>query len=344
MLDLRVVEQTLTVRRDAETLKYRLVESGRISLPVRDVSPNVFRPEPELLGIDSQQRVESRSRLVESHTPRRLSASALVGLEVEALRLLDSAGALVGEQWELKRAPAAQLWISAVVDTEARKAQLAEALAPLKDSAAVRLELQVATEALKRQKTEPGQPPTFREVDIINHRIAVYGKLQQYFSTQPETLASEKSVDETIVQFSRRVTSLSRQALLEAGLLKRLVGRYSTTDLQAVNPHAYAAWRRMIWDHARRFQEATEAVQRQLQPIFFWPLPANESTGDAIKPFRLDEAINRLFELATAHDQAVQSALTLSASGSNGKAIQDEQLWRSLGHAAELATRIQQEP
>ena len=77
------------------------------------------------------------------------------------LRLLNQAGADLGEQINVTRTPEGRLQVEGIVDTEKRKDELLRALAPVHNNAAVMIDVKSVSEAVrasaKKRATSPGR-------------------------------------------------------------------------------------------------------------------------------------------------------------------------------------------
>src|SRR5260370_32369454 len=128
-------------------------------------TPAVFEPEAELLGpvvrVPSAGDEKATPPRVEVNPPPAPSrAVATADLEVEVLRLLNQAGADMGEQVNVTRAADGQLKIQGVVETDQRKAEILHALAPVVANPSVQVEVKTVAEATKQQRqggTSSGQ-------------------------------------------------------------------------------------------------------------------------------------------------------------------------------------------
>src|SRR5262249_18354754 len=136
-----------------------------------------------------------------------------------------------------------------------------------------------------------------------------------------------------------RALKRSRQAILYAWSLRKLVERFSPDDLRALDSQARAKWLALIGEHARGYQREIAALRQELSPVFnFKPLSDEAPTEIANEP-GLARATLRLNELAAGADDAVRSAFTLSASGS--PTVKSPQFWRALTGAESLAQKIE---
>ncbi|HEX8138836.1 MAG TPA: RNA polymerase sigma factor [Pyrinomonadaceae bacterium] len=344
--DLRPVEQSLTVERDGEEREYRFIEAGFESRPTSAVSPELFEPEAELSGTTSavstgkdaeQKNADRETALSSSSVPAHLSeAVASPELEIEVTYLLNRIKADLGEQVSMTRTPGGALRVEALVETETRKEEILRALAPIVNNRAVRVEVSTVGEAVKRaaEQSQPGETQT-REVEVVNNRIPAEAELRAYFSAR---LLGRQAIDEEIERYARRVMNRSRQALLRASALKRLVGRFSPEELRALDPQAQARWRSMIREHAGDYQREIAALRQELRPVFN---SSGEASGEAAGDAALAQMAERLLQLSYATDEAVRSAFTISADGRTAHSIKTQQFWRSLDTARKLAAAIE---
>jgi hypothetical protein len=98
----------------------------------------------------------------------------------------------------------------------------------------------------------------------------------------------------------------------------------------------------MAREHARVVQQETAACRLELQPVFFasTPSPEADDTNGAIAVSDVESAIERLFEMATNHEQAMRQAFAINARGSVVNPVATDVFRRSLIGAERLAARI----
>jgi hypothetical protein len=239
----------------------------------------------------------------------------------------------------LTRTAEGRLRVEALVETAARKQEVLRALARFNNHPAIKIEVETVAEALKRQKSSPGAT-ILREVEVMKGMIPADPDLRRYFTQQP---AHGQPIDEQINQFANRMINRSRQALLHASALTRLVKRFSPETVQGLKPEAQVQYRAMINGHAEECRREIMRLYHELQPIFF---PAEtlegragekERTGDA-DPARIAE---QLLQLSYTHDEMMRSAFTLSTVVRSGPPIKSLQVRRSLKAAESLVMEIQ---
>jgi len=250
------------------------------------------------------------------------------------MRLLSEARADLGEQVNVARTPEGVLRIQGVVDTDQRKRELLNALAPVITHRAIVVEIKSASEVLAEQarsKSKVGSPPlTVERVEAEAEQFPAYEELRSRFS------------DEDSRRFADRMVELSRRAMSHAGAMKRLANKFSAKDLSTLTPESRSKWLTLIRTHARAFEQTTKAIRQELQPIFFRGGAAGESGADLdlSTDDQLASAINRLFSIGLANERMIIAAFTVSNAKGAVAEIHSAQFARSLREVESLASSI----
>lgn len=337
--DLHAIEQTLTVMRNGEAHEYTFHESALERKPAGTVSPEVLQPDAQLLassgpGTDKNRLATNGSqKAAVADQPAEAPASA--ELEIEITYLLNQIKANLGEQVSMTRTPAGKLRVEALVESDSRKAQILSALAPVSNNPAVTIEVITVAEAAKRQQSSPRPTEaTVREVEVTSGRVPADSQLRSYFAGR---LADSNAVDEEIKRFANRAMDHSRNALLQAAALKRLINRFSSEEIGELTPEARAKWLAMINQHTRTYRREVQALQLELKSVF-------ESSSQSTPPLGADTSLvqlaDRLVQLSYANDESVRSAFTVSAD-ENKLVLNSAKFWHSLAEAEALAEAIQ---
>jgi len=349
--DLHPVEQILLLRGEdpgsqsggPQLREFRFWETSYERRPTRAVAPAVFEPEPLLLGHASgNSETEKRDGLaLASPSPTLLVSPSPTGataeLEIEVLRLLHQAGADLGEQLSVVRRHEGELLVEGIVETNERKQEILRALGPVMSNPAVKIEVSTVAEALKQQPSSKANAELVHSDAAIVQRIGPTGNaipveadLRRHFS------------EEEARRFADRVINRSHQAMRHAWALKRLLDQFSLEDLRTLNPEGRAKWLALLKGHARAFEQDTRALRLELQPVFFPGAPFAEppDTGEIVDDDALTRAVGSLFELGSANDQVVRSALAISTESGSPSAIKSPQFWRALRSAERLAAQI----
>jgi RNA polymerase sigma factor (sigma-70 family) len=341
--DLHPIEQTLVVQQGSELREYHFTETSFERHAPNSVALAVFEPEPELIRSDgeTQRRGDGETGRLSLRLPISPSpAVATVEMEVEVLRLVNQAGADLGDQVTVRRTPEGQLQVQGMVETDKRKDEILRALATVTNNSAVKIKVETVAEALKQQLNAPSSPATVERLESTSNKIPADAELRRYFAAKGHAGAQ---LDQSVNQFANRVVNQSLQSLTHAGALNRLAQRFSIEQLRALDPEARNTWLLMLRGHAQSLQHELSGLRRELG-LFI----ATSSSGDPQEETRiatdkdLQQAANRLFELCLANDQAVRSSLTISQNSSNVLAIKSPQFWRSLSSAETIAAKLAQ--
>jgi hypothetical protein len=341
--DLHPIEQTLLIERGGEVGEYRFVESTFERL--RDVAPSVFEPERELET--EVARVRRREGEINPPSPvPRVSLSLRVAsaeLEIDVAYLLNQAKGDRGDQVSLSRTASGLLRVEGVVDNEQRKDEFVRALAPVSNNPAVKIEIRTIAGATQRQPRGSSGTATVREAEETASTVAVDTELRDYLSRKDATLKTSSGLDEAVRSFSSRMVNRGYRALFHAIELKRLINRFANVDMHTVTSDARTKWLQMVREHAAALERETTAMRQDIQPVFFSGSTSvvaeqAEIAGDV----DLARAVEGLYKLALANNDAIRGAFTISSQSSNK--VKSSQFWRSLCSVENLAARIKKYP
>jgi RNA polymerase sigma factor (sigma-70 family) len=337
--DLRAIHQRVVVDHNGERREYHFSEELFEKYPKIHVNRSVFIPDEELLS--ASDRNETNRLKAQDTVPAAASSlteaapvAASPELEIEVTYLLNRIKANLGEQVSLTRTTGGALRVEALVETEGRKEEILRALSPIINNPAVVVRVRTVNEALKAQpERQPGT--TEREVVVTNNRIPAYAELMAYFS---QRMVGERGVDEEISRYGNRVMTRSRQALLRASALKKLIERFSPEELSGLAPEARAKWLGMVREHALAYRREVSALRQELRPVF----GGVDEGAEALNEADVRQSAERLLQLSYATDEAVRSAFTISAGGTaRTDAVKSRAFWRGLATSEKLAMNIQ---
>jgi RNA polymerase sigma factor (sigma-70 family) len=338
--DLHAFRMTLVVRRGGEAFEYRLIEGGLERKRPEEVPPAVYQLEPELEGTGGATQGEIKGMKSQddetthhSSLITRHSEVASAELEVEVAYLLNRIKANLGEQVSMGRATGGALRVEALVESEGRKEAILNALGPVLNNPAVVVDVSTVVEALARSAGGK-EKPTEREVVVGAGRIPADAELRAHFAAR---LADGERVDAAIKQFAARAMDHSRQALLHASALQKMVSRFTPEEVRALDADARAKWVSMVREHAGAYRREVAALRAQLASVF-----GAQDGDDGAGEGSPGEAAERLLQLSYAQDGAVRSAFTISEGAGSAAAIKSQQFWRQLSTAERLAAEIEQ--
>jgi hypothetical protein len=349
--DLHPIEQTLIVQHGSAVREYRLVETSFERLRIDAVTPRVFEIDAQLFPEKVKEdgpRTKVKDTLHSSITP---SVVATPELELEVAYLLDQFRSRFGDQINLTRTQEGVLIVNGIVDTDASKKEILHALASVLTNPAVRVEINTAAEALQRQQRSPADRVIVRDFSGSDDAIPIYAELRDYVSRKGASQADDKELgpssqgdgtDKAVRALAARMVSRSSRMLSHAIELKQLSERFSSLQLNALPPDARAKWLRMIRDHAGALQRETSSLRHELQPIFFSTeaYAVETEAVDVLSDAELGLAIQRLYKLELASDEAIRSAFTASSDGPRSLAVKTQRFRVSLATTEELADSI----
>jgi hypothetical protein len=335
--NLHAVEQTLAVRRGDDFREYRFGEASFGSSSTFD--PAVFEIEPELTGGTGKPGSPGDwaiRDLTISRVPPSPSTStppvASAELEVDVAYLLNQAKADRNEQVALTRSAGGSLRVEGVVDTQQRKEEFLRALAPVSDNPAVKIEIRTVTEASQQRTTS--SHVAVQEIQETADTIAADKELRSYF----ERRNPSGQTDEAIRNYCSQLSATAYSALFHAIQLRQLMNRFASVDMRTLTPDAHAKFLSMVHEHAIAFESKNAVLRQRIEPVFFAGSAANVVEEISIQDEAdLARAVERLHKLALSNNDAISSALTISAQ-SSANAIKSAAFWQSL-HSADLLAK-----
>jgi DNA-directed RNA polymerase specialized sigma24 family protein len=270
-------------------------------------------------------------------SPSAIPASATAQLEIEALSLLSQSGGDVGEQVSVARTPDRRLRIEGLVETDARKAEILRALAPLAQNPAVQIEIKTIAEALRQANPRPSASIAVREFSATENEVPAADELRRYFAGEGA------EVEERVRQYARHMAEHATQTMLHEAELRRLARRFSIEELGALDTAASARWLGLIRRRAGALSAQLNLLGDELRPIFFiTPASSGSETppelaGDAA----LLRAIEQLHDQCAIVDRRLRAAFTLPTGDAPATSqIRTAQFWRALTSAEALAAKI----
>lgn len=266
--------------------------------------------------------------------------TATATLEIEALQLLRQAKADTHEQIEVRRTSDGKLRIEGLLESDARKTELLQALSSLRNHPAVEIQLQTVAEAARKLRptaTVPNSAVIERE-EVTVAKLPLDAELRRYFTARG---ISEARLDEEMQRFAATTLSRSRQAARHAGALKNLANRFANSE--ALESVARQQWRALLAEHARALHAELLALRATLKPVFS-ATAGNESAGVTALQSDADlrRAIASVASLCAETDRALIAAFSLSSESSPGVAVKTTSFWAKLQQGQNLAAAINQ--
>ncbi|MBL8170956.1 MAG: hypothetical protein JNJ50_22555 [Acidobacteria bacterium] len=238
-------------------------------------------------------------------------AVATAELELEALRLLQQANADTHEQIEVRRTAAGKLRIEGMLETDARKAELLQALSSLRTHPAIEIHLQTVAEAAQRLRAAPALPATAIEREEVTvTKLPVDAELRRHFTARG--VAAEQ-IDDEIERFTAATLQRSRQMARHAGALRQLAGRFSAAQLQTLDAAGRAVWLSLLHSHARSLRDETLQLRASLAPVLSGSGASINENNSINNDEDLRRVCERVAQLSAESDRIVRAAFTVSA-------------------------------
>jgi len=333
------IELRFTVNADGGSRVYEVIQTVSEVLSLDKVDSTIFRDE-RIPDLSDNKKFHNRKAELPHSAALRTDPGYLPNtteLEVEALRLLHEAGADLGEQITVRRSAGGQLEIVGVVESEKRKREIIDAFALLAGNPDVQIEIRTVAEAVadQQKKIRPRVSGAVAEeqIQIMSESIAAAPELREMFNR-----------DDQMRDFAARVVGRSRNAMSHIYAIKRLLAQFDSESLAKLTPLSKEKWLELVRAHARAYQSEISLLRRELRPVFAASAasasPANipAITGD----FSLRAKVGELFSAASALDDALHSAFSVSRETPRVLAMRSPQFWREWNTTEGLAAAIVQ--
>jgi hypothetical protein len=308
-------------------------------IPPTNITPSPGLSPSETLNVNA-------NTLLTTPSPSN-ARTASAELEVEVLRVLNQVGADIGEETTVTRKEAGELLVQGVVESQNRKSEILNALAPLIGQPGLIVRIETSQEAQKRVERErdlTAKNKQNQEKDIAvsaepfetGDRIPADAETRRYLRSKG---MSENNLTTEVNRFATATLNRSNGILLRALALKNLAIRFSDAQLRSMKPEARNQWLNLIAARASEIENQNRALREELGAVFGGIAASGESV-DASDEAGLKRAVVHLSELAAANDRAVRAAFTFS-SGASTDAVKGSQFRQSLGAIEGLANGIE---
>jgi DNA-directed RNA polymerase specialized sigma24 family protein len=242
--------------RDMARVARELLVPSPVILPTRGVTL-IVRP-PEIPEARPVRLPSISSRAV-------LAPAEIAALDVRALSVLDSLGALMGEQLRLTRG-ASGVRVEGIVESAPRKKELQSALRTLGSPEQVRVRIATIDEALARRRQMARRSATVQDYSLDRGTLAGESVIDEYVRRHPDR-AGANAADTRVEQMASDLVARSRRIVLHSLAIASIAERYDANELRALNPVAYAEWRALIQQHGTVIHDEASHLMRQLQGL-----------------------------------------------------------------------------
>ncbi len=277
-----------------------------------------------------------------SPAPSAASTAATDAMEIEALQLLQQAGADLGEQIEVKRTAQGQLRIEGLVESEARKAELQRTLTPMLAHPAVRFQIETVAKALARQrKAKPNNaantsPAVASRIEVEKAALPIAADLQAYLQARGSA-ASDTEVQE----LAARLHSQARRAFDHLYALQRLTKQVSPLQFDALDRNAQVKFLGLLTHHAQGYNAKTQHWRTDLAAILSVAVSASATPASFHNTAELYRAITQLSALGKTAALALDQSLTIANQPGSTTTVKSPAFWRTVSEAENLASQIE---
>jgi len=277
-----------------------------------------------------------------SPAPSHSSPATTSEMEIEALRLLQQAGADLGEQVEVKRTAQGQPRIEGLVESEARKAELQRALAPMLTHPAVRFQIETVAEALARQrKAKPNNaantsPAVASRIEVEKAALPIAADLQAYLQAR-----GSAATDAEVQELATRLHTQARRAFDHLYALQRLTKQVSPSQFDALDRTAQAKFLGLLAHHAHGYNAKAQRWRTDLAAVLRVALPASATPASFHNTAELYRAITQLSALGKTAALALDQSLTIANQPSSTTTVKSPTFWRMVSEAENLASQIE---
>jgi hypothetical protein len=257
-----------------------------------------------------------------------------LALELEVMKRLDGANALMGEQISIER-NRDSVDVRGVLDGKQRRDEIVSALGPAVKNPALRLDLAVPDGTVRAPKGTVHE--SVQGVEEFQ-RAPADGSLRDFFAKKPVT---GETTEEEVERFTDEVSLHSQSAKAHAIALRQIAERFSPGELRVMTPEEHRQWRDMLKSHAGAVLNETRLMQENLEPIFRANAEDKRSLAPSLKSDAdLVYAATKLSDLTTSNDSAVWHSFAASTQASNVTLVCLPEFWESLLDAEILAQEI----
>jgi hypothetical protein len=297
-------------------LDYKVLELGHLKA-------DLFNSEPAPLFTTPAPRLEESQ-----------DGDKGLALELEVMKGLDHANALMGEQISIERRRDS-VDVRGVLDGKQRRDEILMALGPAVKNPALRLDLAVPGETARTPRSAVHE--TVEGVEEFQ-RAPADGSLREFFARKSVT---GETTEEEVERFTDDVSHHSQSAKAHALALRQIAQRFSADELRAMSPEEHRQWHDMLKSHAGAVLNETRLMQENLEPIFRANAEDKRSLAPSLKSDAdLVYAAVKLSDLTTSNDSAVWHSFAASTQASNVTLVCLPEFWESLLDAEILAQEI----
>lgn len=330
-------------------IQFEIAENDYEITSLRNIDPAIFadavitknliprpgQPASTTAEVPLNSPVSNTNTAAQSEVATAAEPTASLDTELETVKLLDSVGALSGDQITVTRT-GGRVSVKGIVDSPQRKSEILAALTPVRNAQGLKIDIQTAAELTAKQKADSKGSS---QVDTINadtlradttQQLPVENELKAYFSRRG--IAADR-MNAEIMSYANSVLDRSRSIRRNALALKQVAERFSAADLAKLDAAKQAEYRSLLRSKAAAITADVRNLSNQLSSAGLGSFQSvSGASSDAAA------AAKQLFNLASSVDSQVSSSFTISSGGS--AAVKSPQFWRNLAQIAAIAAEL----
>jgi RNA polymerase sigma factor (sigma-70 family) len=291
---------------------------------------------------------------VSAPSPAALTPETLAELEIDALTVLHTRHALVGQRIQVTRTPSG-VAVEGLVEGQNRD-ELVRVLREVPHGATLRVKLSIpedliGTRAGAGAGAGASSAPTLRAITLDRNAVPVADDLRRALASRGGAAAG--NVEAELYRLANDGLRNARTAFLEAATLRTLAERFDAVRPAELSDITSRKWHALLTVQADRVARAVDQVRTQLEPLF---VPNGESaipvSGAASMPSaahtrlaaeqRLGDAARRIAEDLTQVERAARTALAVAETAPVSIELRDVTFWRRLAATADRIAAFRQ--
>jgi hypothetical protein len=272
-VDLHPVAEQLAVVDDGATWEFRLSEEADVDVPLADVPVGVF-----------DGPVSAPSAVAMGDAP---VGAASIDEVIDALTVLDGAGALTQQDVQLQRVSNGGLQVSGVVQDDMRRQAL---LQLLQSDAGRGLKIQIATVA--EQSRQPRRARSLLVVEGGQEDEGADAALTAYLTNTLHLSVAE--AEHKRVEMENQLLAWSNDAESQAEALHEVLSLASKTEVSSASFQVRREWESLVQHHASALQRDLAQIGATLRPLHADLSPAACATRPSTSSTELLSSTRRI--------------------------------------------------
>jgi hypothetical protein len=269
-----------------------------------------------------------------------MTPDALADLEIDALTVLHTRHALVGQRIQVTRTPTS-VAVDGLVEGQDRDA-LVRALREVPHGVSLRLHLTTPEDLIATTHGGHSSSSTMRAVALDRDAIPVADDLRQAIAQRGGTSDVEAEVHRVANDGLRE----ARTVFLEAATLSALADRFDAVNASAMEGATSKKWRTLLAEQTDRVGTSVDRVRKLLEPLFMRdaePAPRLAPAPPIDDTRQLSAEARRIAEELREVERATRAALAVGESAPDTIELRDPAFWRRLAATSDSISALKRQ-